>query len=112
MRLGRLGDEAVEVTDLALGELPDGALALMAELHRTDRGPHQPRHRMVDSLEQPTDEVVAPLVQDELDDRPARRHVDDRERVHLDQPVLQLDALPKPASQRACSRPLGFRSAS
>jgi len=95
----------VEVADLVLGELPDGALALMAEPHRTDRSPDEPRHRMVDRFEQPAHEVVATLVQDELDDRPPRRHIDDGERVDLDQPVLELHPLAQPAPQRPRDRP-------
>ena len=52
----------MEVADLPLGELADGALALMAEVHRTYRCPDKPRHRMVNGLEQPAHEVVSPFV--------------------------------------------------
>ena len=57
-----LGDQRVEVADLPLGELADGALALMAEVHRTYRCPDKPRHRVVNGLEQPAHEVVSPFV--------------------------------------------------
>ena len=56
---------------------------------------------MVDGLEQPAHEVVSPFVQDELDDRAPSRNVDDGEGIDLDQPVLQLNAVAQPASERA-----------
>ena len=41
----------------------------VAQLHRPDRGPHQPGHRVPDLVQHPPHDVLASLVQDDLDQR-------------------------------------------
>ena len=51
---------------------------------------------MPDGVEHPADDVLAALVEDDLDQRLAGLAVDDLERVDLRRPVLELDALAQP----------------
>ena len=90
----------MELADLVLGQLAYGPLPLVSQLHRPDRRADEPGYRMIDRFQQPPHEMVAPLVQDQLHDRPASRDVNDGERVDPGQPVLQLDPVAQPATQR------------
>ena len=73
---------------------------LAAEAHRADRGAHQPLHRVPDLGQQPPHDVLAPLVQDHLDDRPRRRARTARPgTVHPRRAVVELDARAQPPAQ-------------
>ena len=79
--------------DLHRVQLAQRAGSLVAELHVADLGADQPRHRMPDLGEQPSDDVLAPLVQDHLDDGAPACNVD-----HLE--VVDLRDVRRPARHR------------
>ena len=66
-------DRLVEQRDLDRVQLAQRAWPLVAELHVADLGADQPGHRVPDLAQQPPDDVLAALVQHDLDDRPRRR---------------------------------------
>src|SRR3712207_3382194 len=77
-------DGLVEGADLGPGEGAQRSRALLAEPDRADRGAHQPLNGVADGVKQPADDVLAALVQHDLDHGTARGGVHDPERVHLD----------------------------
>ena len=85
-------------------ELPDGARAHALQLDRADGGAGQPGDRQPDVGQQPAHDVLAALVQHDLDHRLAGVGVDDAERVDLHRAVVELDAGPQPAVQVARHR--------
>src|SRR3954470_8095948 len=85
----------VQPPDLGAGERAHLARAQLAEVDRADVGAHQRDHGVPHGLQQASYDVLASLVQHDLDQGLARGGVDDLERVDLDRPVLQLDAGPQ-----------------
>ncbi len=92
---------AVERPHLGVGQPAEPARPLVAQLHLADRRAHQLLDGMADLGEQPPHDVLAALVDDELDERPRPVRVDDPEAVDHDRPVLQLDALVQPPPEVA-----------
>src|SRR5689334_24830771 len=87
---------AVQRTDLRVAEPSEPAGPLVAQLHLPHRGAQEPQHRVAHLVQQPPDDVLAALVDHQLDHRAARVRVDEAEPVDDREPVLQLDALAKP----------------
>src|SRR5215213_632788 len=93
-----------QLTDLGPGEHPPAALPQVAEVDRADLHAHQPLDRVADRLESPPDDVLASLVQHDLDEGLPRLGVDQPEAVDPHRPVLQLDALAQPLADVAGDR--------
>jgi len=71
-----------------------------AEITKPDRSelnPHEPGDRVPDRGEQPPHDVVPPLMQPDLEERPTTDRVDDLDRVDLRGAVLERDPVLQPA---------------
>src|SRR5690349_16315183 len=96
----------VQRADLRVAAPSEPAGPLVAQLHLPHRGAQEPQHRVAHLVQQPPDDVLAALVDHQLDHRAARVRVDEAEPVDDREPVLQLDALAKPPAQVARDRAL------
>src|SRR5215207_6408762 len=97
-------DELLERAELLLGQLADRARAHALQLDRADRGAGEPGDRQADVRQQPPHDVLAALVQHDLDHGLAGVGVDDAERVHLHRAVVQLHSVAQAAGQVARHR--------
>src|SRR6476620_11572156 len=86
-------DRPVQRADLGVREPPEPARALVAQLHLPHRGAQEPEHRVSDLFQQPPDDVLATLVDHQLDHRPPRVSVDHAESVDGHDSVLELDSV-------------------
>src|SRR6185437_12434569 len=96
----------VQRSDLPVAEPAEAAGPLVAQLHLPHGGAQEPQHRVADLLQQPSDDVLAALVDDQLDHRAARVRIDQAEPVDRRQPVLQLDAVAEPSAEISRDRAL------
>src|SRR5215469_3210671 len=74
-------DGSVEFADFPGGQRPGGAGPEAAERDRADPGADQAADRMAGLRQQSPDDVLAPLVQGDLDQRPRSRLLDNPELV-------------------------------
>src|SRR5689334_2821504 len=99
-----VADRLEQGSDFGVGQPPGAAWLEVAKLDRADRGPDQPAHGEAGRLHHPPDDVVAPFVQDELDQRLLAERVDHAELVDAGRTVLEFDAGLELASERAGHR--------
>ena len=95
-RLGRAALTAhrrEQIGDLGAVELAERSRALVTERDRTEAGTHQVLDGEPGLGEEAADDVLAALVQDDLDQRASVVDVEEGELVDLRRAVLQLDAL-------------------
>src|SRR3954469_10609725 len=85
-------DGAVERADLLLAELALLARLEVAQRQGSEVGAHQAGDRVTDLGQHPADDVLAALVQGDLDEDPGADRVDQPEAVDLGRPVLELHA--------------------
>src|SRR4051812_4178006 len=87
---------SVERPDLVGGEVPAPTRLEGPQLDRPELGSDQRMHAMTHRLEQPPHDVVASLVDDQLDQHPGAVDVLDLEVVHPNSAVFELDPRPQP----------------
>src|SRR3954453_10687685 len=93
-----------EQADLGAVQNPPAAGPQVAQHDRPHLDAHQSLHRVAHGLQRPTHDVLAPLVQDHLDERLAGLGVDQPEAVDTHRAVLELDALAQSPADVAGAR--------
>src|SRR5215472_1907836 len=96
---GLEADRRVEFADLPDRQRPGAAGPEAAERDRADAGADETADRMARLSQQPPDDVLAPLVQGDLDQRPRSGLLDHAELVRAGDPVLELDPGDQPPPQ-------------
>src|SRR6185312_971166 len=92
-------DGRVEFADFPGRQRPGAAGPEVAECDRADAGADQAADRVASLHQQPPDDVLAPLVQGDLDQRPRSSLLDDPELVCAGDAVLELDPGDQPPPQ-------------
>ncbi len=82
-----------QLAELVAGQLAQLTGLELAQPHRPDPGPGQPGDRVADVLEEPTDDLVAALVDDQLHDGLAGAVLHDAGPGHGDRAVVEGDAV-------------------
>src|SRR5476651_408701 len=98
-----------QLSDLSLVQWPAPAGPQIPQPNRPNGCSDQALHGVVDGCEQPTDHMVASLVQDHLDHDSRPRTPDHPERIDLHEAVIEFDTSSQKLAEvtRNCAHDLG-----